>query len=75
MYYIPSPGRNETRPVTFNATGTTVRYIHAIGGMVFTSPPLPIPDQTITFLVPSPATAVFLTLPLCAAARRRRHTS
>jgi hypothetical protein len=75
FYYVPSPSISGSREVEFSAVGITARYRFANFAGSVVAPAVPIPDQTITFLVPSPSAAALLAPTLILAARRRRGIS
>jgi hypothetical protein len=70
LHYFPTVGLPQ-RTVVVEITGVSARYRHAQTSFGI-APAVPIPDQTITFLVPSPSATALVALPLLTAARRRR---
>jgi hypothetical protein len=72
FYYTPAHGDLGPRQVTFSAASVDVRYVISDTPLVRASIAIPIPDQTVTFLVPGPgAGALALAAGLLAARRRR----
>jgi hypothetical protein len=72
-YYIPTLDSGNTRTVQLFATGFTARNCYSVAlNNFFAAPSVPIPDQTITFLVPGPGVAGVACLGAVALSRRRR---
>ncbi len=73
LYYFPNESISSTRLIQVAVTGLSGRYAYApstFGGYSGASA-VPIPDQSLTFVVPSPGSAALLAFACMAVSRRR----